>query len=79
MIDSTRDLVIAKYTTANGYKANADVIYGDTDSIMINTNSNNLQEVIHKEYRINGIVYGIVILVEKTYSESRKRQIFQKN
>ena len=28
-------MVQAKYCRANGYKADADVIYGDTDSVMV--------------------------------------------
>jgi DNA polymerase delta subunit 1 len=31
-----RKLVTAKYTRANGYEADCDVIYGDTDSVMVN-------------------------------------------
>jgi len=46
MIDSTRDLVMKKYNTANGYAANADVIYGDTDSVMIKFNVTDLKEAM---------------------------------
>ena len=35
MIDHTKDMVMKKYTRANGYPADADVIYGDTDSVMV--------------------------------------------
>lgn len=35
MIDETKRLVEEKYTIANGYKHDAKVIYGDTDSVMI--------------------------------------------
>ncbi|XP_069804107.1 DNA polymerase delta catalytic subunit [Dendropsophus ebraccatus] len=34
MIETTKQLVESKYTLANGYKADAKVIYGDTDSVM---------------------------------------------
>uniref|UniRef100_A0A8C9T3D3 DNA polymerase n=1 Tax=Scleropages formosus TaxID=113540 RepID=A0A8C9T3D3_SCLFO len=34
MIEQTKQLVEARYTVANGYQANAKVIYGDTDSVM---------------------------------------------
>uniref|UniRef100_A0A8C5Q3P7 DNA polymerase n=1 Tax=Leptobrachium leishanense TaxID=445787 RepID=A0A8C5Q3P7_9ANUR len=34
MIEKTKQLVESKYTMANGYKADAKVIYGDTDSVM---------------------------------------------
>lgn len=35
MIEKTRDEVEAKYTIANGYSHDAQVIYGDTDSVMV--------------------------------------------
>lgn len=35
MIAQTKAAVEAKYTIANGYPANASVIYGDTDSVMV--------------------------------------------
>ncbi|KAG8521459.1 DNA polymerase delta catalytic subunit [Galemys pyrenaicus] len=34
MIEKTKQLVEAKYTTENGYSADAKVVYGDTDSVM---------------------------------------------
>ncbi|KAM4651111.1 DNA polymerase delta catalytic subunit [Discoglossus pictus] len=34
MIEKTKQLVESKYTMANGFKADAKVIYGDTDSVM---------------------------------------------
>lgn len=46
MIDQTRDLVLKRYNTANGYAANADVIYGDTDSVMIKFNVADLKETM---------------------------------
>uniref|UniRef100_A0A8L0DTN2 DNA polymerase n=1 Tax=Oncorhynchus mykiss TaxID=8022 RepID=A0A8L0DTN2_ONCMY len=35
MIEQTKQLVESKYTIANGYQADAKVIYGDTDSVMV--------------------------------------------
>ena len=35
MIEKTKDEVEAKYTIANGYSHDAQVIYGDTDSVMV--------------------------------------------
>jgi DNA polymerase delta subunit 1 len=35
MIDTTKSMVEAKYTIQNGYEHDAQVIYGDTDSVMI--------------------------------------------
>ncbi|XP_060111444.1 DNA polymerase delta catalytic subunit [Heteronotia binoei] len=34
MIEKTKQLVESKYTIANGYSADAKVVYGDTDSVM---------------------------------------------
>ncbi|MEW5314891.1 MAG: hypothetical protein WDW38_006353 [Sanguina aurantia] len=36
MIMTTREAVMAKFTIANGYEQDCDVIYGDTDSVMVN-------------------------------------------
>lgn len=36
LLFSTRSFVENKYTVANGYKYNAEVVYGDTDSVMVN-------------------------------------------
>ncbi|XP_046893515.1 DNA polymerase delta catalytic subunit isoform X1 [Hypomesus transpacificus] len=35
MIEKTKQLVESKYTISNGYQADAKVIYGDTDSVMV--------------------------------------------
>lgn len=35
MIDHTKKMVVEKYTRANGFPADARVIYGDTDSVMV--------------------------------------------
>ena len=35
MIEHTKRLVTERYTTANGYPADAVVVYGDTDSVMV--------------------------------------------
>lgn len=36
MIEQTKQEVERKYTIANGYENDAVVIYGDTDSVMVN-------------------------------------------
>ena len=36
MIETTKRLVEEKYTVENGYASNAEVVYGDTDSVMVN-------------------------------------------
>ena len=35
MIEHTKRLVTDRYTTANGYPADCCVVYGDTDSVMV--------------------------------------------
>jgi DNA polymerase delta subunit 1 len=35
MIEQTKEAVMEKFTKANGYEHDADVIYGDTDSVMV--------------------------------------------
>merc|ERR1719460_2363351 len=35
MIDATKSMVEAKYTIQNGYEHDAQVVYGDTDSVMV--------------------------------------------
>ncbi|KAM4534907.1 DNA polymerase delta catalytic subunit [Fundulus diaphanus] len=35
MIEKTKQLVESKYTISNGYQADAKVVYGDTDSVMV--------------------------------------------
>lgn len=36
MIMHTREMVTSRFCRANGYEADCDVIYGDTDSVMVN-------------------------------------------
>ena len=44
MIEKTKDLVLEKYTKANGYEYDCKVIYGDTDSVMVKFGTENIQE-----------------------------------
>jgi DNA polymerase delta subunit 1 len=46
MIEATKNFVETHYCIANGFKANADVIYGDTDSVMVKFGVNTVQEAI---------------------------------
>lgn len=44
MIEQTRQLVEQHYCAANGYENDAKVIYGDTDSVMVNFKVKSLEE-----------------------------------
>ncbi|XP_045146690.1 DNA polymerase alpha catalytic subunit isoform X1 [Echinops telfairi] len=74
---------ILMHTKEMVQKMNLDVIYGDTDSIMINTNSTNLEEVfklgnkvkneVNKLYKlleidIDGIFKSLLLLKKKKYA-----------
>ena len=72
MIDHTKDMVEKRYTTANGYKANADVIYGDTDSVMIKFNVPELEDAMKlgeeaAEYVSATFIKPIKLEFEKVY------------
>ena len=44
MIEKTKELVLQKYTKANGYKYDCEVIYGDTDSVMVKFGTSDIEE-----------------------------------
>lgn len=46
MIEHTKQLVQATFTVANGYAADAEVIYGDTDSVMVNFHAPDVGEAM---------------------------------
>lgn len=46
MIFKTKEFVINFYNKKNGYKEDADVIYGDTDSVMINFKTLDIKEAM---------------------------------
>eukprot|EP00958_Prasinococcus_capsulatus_P026248 scaffold4725_cov367-Prasinococcus_capsulatus_cf.AAC.5 len=53
MIDHTKKLVMETYNRKNGYEADADVIYGDTDSVMVNFNfAGSDKEVVEKSMKL---------------------------
>lgn len=46
MIIMTKDIILEEYSTKNGYATNADVVYGDTDSVMVNFGVETVKEAI---------------------------------
>lgn len=45
MIEKTQATVLERYRVENGYTHTADVIYGDTDSVMVNFGVKTVEEV----------------------------------
>ena len=83
MIHKCQDIVLKKYSRENGYEHDARIIYGDTDSIMINTGTNQLQEALlmgkklkdevnclYKclEIEIDGVFKSLLLLKKKKYA-----------
>uniref|UniRef100_A0A671SAH9 DNA polymerase n=1 Tax=Sinocyclocheilus anshuiensis TaxID=1608454 RepID=A0A671SAH9_9TELE len=47
MIEQTKQLVESRYTISNGYQADAKVVYGDTDSVMVKLGVATVQETMN--------------------------------
>ncbi|KAK3273983.1 DNA polymerase delta catalytic subunit [Cymbomonas tetramitiformis] len=72
MIDRTRGLVEERYTTAHGYANNAEVIYGDTDSVMVNFQHEDVGEAMRlgaeaAEWITKTFLHPIRLEFEKVY------------
>ena len=46
MIFKTKEYVTDNYTKKNGYKEDAEVVYGDTDSVMINFKIHDIKQAM---------------------------------
>ena len=44
LLEKTKEFVEAEYTIAKGYQYNAEVVYGDTDSVMVKFGTSELSE-----------------------------------
>ena len=72
MIEKTKEEVEAKYTIANGYSHDAQVIYGDTDSVMVKFGPNELPKAMElgqeaAEYVSTKFIKPIKLEFEKVY------------
>ncbi|EME47501.1 hypothetical protein DOTSEDRAFT_50888 [Dothistroma septosporum NZE10] len=56
MIEKTKEEVEGKYTVANGYSHDAQVIYGDTDSVMVKFGPNDLAKAMELGQEAAGYV-----------------------
>ncbi|KAJ1670216.1 DNA-directed DNA polymerase delta, partial [Spiromyces aspiralis] len=72
MIEATRASVEKQYSKANGYEHDAEVIYGDTDSVMVKFGTSDLREVMQlgqtaAEFVTKQFIQPIKLEFEKVY------------
>ena len=72
MIHLTKQLVLDKYTKANGYQFDSEVIYGDTDSVMVKFGTDDLAEAMRlgkeaAQYVSEHFIKPIKLEFEKVY------------
>jgi DNA polymerase delta subunit 1 len=72
MIEKTKDEVEQKYTIANGYTHDAEVVYGDTDSVMVKFGTTELAEAMKlgqeaADYVSGKFIKPIKLEFEKVY------------
>ncbi|XP_076949772.1 DNA polymerase delta catalytic subunit-like [Bidens hawaiensis] len=72
MIEHTKKLVEGKFTTLNGYEHNAEVIYGDTDSVMVQFGVSTVDEAMKfgreaADYISGTFIKPIKLEFEKVY------------
>ncbi|KAG7270693.1 hypothetical protein CRUP_005360 [Coryphaenoides rupestris] len=65
MIEQTKQLVESKYTVANGYAADAKVIYGDTDSVMVKLGVERVDQAMEVGREAAEWVYYPYLLINK--------------
>ena len=46
MLFQTREFIERTYSTENGYPSDAEVVYGDTDSVMVKFHTDNVEETM---------------------------------
>ena len=72
MIEATKDYVLKKYNKGNGYQFDSQVIYGDTDSVMVKFGVASIEEAMKlgkeaAEYVTQYFVQPIKLEFEKVY------------
>ncbi|PWA33263.1 hypothetical protein CCH79_00013575 [Gambusia affinis] len=65
MIEKTKQLVESKYTISNGYQADARVVYGDTDSVMVKLGVTTVKEAMEIGREAAEWVYYPYLLINK--------------
>ena len=73
MLEMTRTLITEKFSMANGYPADAQVLYGDTDSVMISFGIKDLARTMElgkesAEYVTSFFAEPICLQFEKCYN-----------
>lgn len=73
MLEMTRTLITEKFSVQNGYPADAQVLYGDTDSVMISFGVKSLEETMDlgkesAEYVTSFFAEPIQLMFEKCYN-----------
>ena len=72
MIEKTKSLVLEKFTKANGYEFDSQVIYGDTDSVMVKFGTDDIAKSMvlgreAAEYVSKHFIAPIKLEFEKVY------------
>lgn len=68
MIEETKEAVVTKYTTANGYNGDATVVYGDTDSVMVKFGGvTGTMEGINESFRLG--IEAAAYVTNKTFRD----------
>ncbi|KAK6150772.1 hypothetical protein DH2020_015704 [Rehmannia glutinosa] len=67
MIEHTKKLVEDKFTVVGGYEHNAEVIYGDTDSVMVQFGVSSVEAAMNLGREAADFISGTFIKFEKVY------------